>query len=208
MAISYPLSLPTVSGISSIRFIARNTVAVTTSPFTYKQQVLKHSGERWEADISLSPMNRSDAEEWNAFLMSLGGQYGTFLLGDPLGATPRGSARDTDTILVNGASQTGNALIFDTNQTSQTGYLKAGDYIQIGTAADTQLYKVLSDVDTDAGGDASVDIWPSLRSSPSDNATIKVQNTVGLFRLSSSETGWDANVASIYGITFGAVEAI
>lgn len=208
MAISYPLSLPTAAGIRAVRLIARNTVAVTTSPFTYKQQVLKHSGERWEADVTLPPMNRTDAEEWNSFLLSLGGQYGTFLLGDPNAATPRGSARNADSILVNGASQTGNSLIIDGCTVSQTGYLKAGDYIQIGTGADSQLYKVLADVDSDSGGNASIDIWPSLRSSPADNAAIYVESAKGLFRLASSDTSWDINEVGFYGITFGAVEAI
>lgn len=209
MAISYPLDLPTVTGISSIKLLAKNTVAVTTSPFTYKQQVLKHSGERWEADISLPPMNRADAEEWIAFLMSLGGQYGTFLMGDPIGATPRGSASSTPgTPLVNGASQTGNILAIDGCPTSTVNYLRAGDYIQIGSASSTRLYKVLADVDTNSSGEASIDIWPSLRESPADNAAVTVSSCKGLFRLASSETSWDIGAASFYGITFGAVEAI
>ncbi len=37
-------------------------------------------------------MNREDAEQWVSFLMKLYGQKGTFLLGDPLGGTARGSA--------------------------------------------------------------------------------------------------------------------
>lgn len=209
MAISYPLDLPTVSGIANIRLVANNTVAVTTSPFTYKQQILKHSGERWEADISLPPMQRADAEEWIAFLLSLGGQYGTFLLGDPIGATPRGSASVTPgTPLVNGSGQTGNILAIDGCPTSTSNYLRAGDYIQIGLASSTRLYKVLADVNTNASGEASVDIWPSLRESPDNNAAVTVSSCKGLFRLAAAETSWDINTASFYGISFGAVEAI
>jgi len=209
MAISYPLSTPTVTGIQSIRLIARNTIAVTTSPFTYKQQILKHSGARWEADITLPPMKREKAEEWNAFLLSLNGQYGTFLLADPLGATPRGSASSAPgTPLVNGASQTGNILAIDGCPNSATGYLKAGDYIQLGSASSTRLYKVLEDIDTNASGEASISIWPDLRESPSDNQAVTVSNAKGLFRLASNESSFNINQASVYGITFGAVEAI
>lgn len=209
MAISYPLNLPTVSGIQSIQIIARNTIAVTTSPYTYKQQILKHSGARWEADITLAPMQRADADEWNAFLTSLNGQYGTFLLGDPLAATPRGSAGVTPgTPLVNGAAQTGNILAIDGCPNSVTGYLKAGDYIQLGSASSTRLYRVLADVNTNSSGEASIDIWPDLRESPSDNAAVTVTNTKGLFRLSSNESAFTINNSSIYGISFGAVEAI
>jgi hypothetical protein len=209
VAISYPLTTPTVSGIQSIRLIARNTIAVTTSPFTYKQQILKHSGARWEADILLPPMKREDAEEWNAFLMSLNGQYGTFLLSDPLGVTPRGSASSAPgTPVVNGASQTGNILAIDGCPFSATGYLKAGDYIQLGSASSTRLYKVLEDIDTNASGEASISIWPDLRESPSDNQSVTVTNCKGLFRLASNESSFNINESSFYGITFGAVEAI
>ena len=83
MAISYPLSTPTNKTIAEIRLIARNVVGVSTSPFTLKQQTYQFSGQRWEADIQLPAMQRDNAEEWVAFLMSLYGQKGTFLLGDP-----------------------------------------------------------------------------------------------------------------------------
>lgn len=209
MAISYPVNLPSVSGISSIRLIARNIVAQTESPFTFKQQIVKHAGERWEADITLSPMKRPDAEEWNAFILSLGGKLGTFLLGDPLGAQPRGSASSVaGTPRVNGSDQTGNVLAVDGLPPSQTSYLLPGDYIQLGGGSSSRLHKVLRTVASNSSGQASIDIWPALRESPSDNAFITVTNAKGLFRLASNENGWDANNASIYGITFGAVEAI
>jgi hypothetical protein len=154
-------------------------------------------------------MKREDADEWNAFLTSLNGQFGTFLLGDPLAANPRGSAGVTPgTPLVNGTSQTGNILAIDGCPESATGYLKAGDYIQLGSGSTSRLYKVLSDVNTTSDGAASIDIWPDLRESPSDNAPVTVTNTKGLFRLSSNESSFTISNASIYGISFGAVEAI
>ena len=73
MAISYPLSLPTHTGITSIEFRAINTVAYSRSPFTLAGQAHAYSGEAWEADITLPPMNRDDAEQWIAFLISLRG---------------------------------------------------------------------------------------------------------------------------------------
>ena len=57
-------------------------------------------------------------------------------------------------------------------------------------------------------GEVSLDIWPFIRPAPSDNASVVVTNTVGQFRLASNEQNWNINEASIYGITFGAVEAI
>lgn len=208
MAETYPINHPT-TGIARVRFLAKTAVAVSQSPFSLSQQVYKHQGMRWEADITLPPMKRADAESWASFLLRLRGQYGTFLLGDPAAATPRGSASTTPgTPLVNGASQTGENLNIDGCPTSVTGYLKAGDYIQLGSSATAQLYKVLEDVDTNASGEATLNIFPNLRSSPSDDASVTVSNAKGLFRLATNDVSWDVNEASIYGITFGAIEAL
>jgi hypothetical protein len=154
-------------------------------------------------------MKRDDAEEWVAFLLSLGGSYGTFLLGDPIGGTARGSASTTPgTPVVSGDNQTGDILVIDGLPVSVTGYLKAGDYIQLGSGLTSRLHKVLESVDTNSSGEASVTIWPSLRESPADGATVTVSDCKGLFRLNTSETMWDINTASVYGMTFGAAEAI
>ena len=92
MAIAYPLSIPTAIGIEQIELRANNVVAVSESPFTFVQQTVVHSGQRWEASVTIPPVRRDLAEPWIAFLLSLQGRRGTFLLGDPNMATPRGSA--------------------------------------------------------------------------------------------------------------------
>ena len=209
MAESYPLSLPTVSGFTQVRLVARSSVGVSTSPFSYKQQVYRHPGQRWEAELTVPPLRRESAEEWLSFLMRLRGRFGTFLLGDPLGATPRGSAATAPgTPLVNGADQTGDELVIDGIPTSGDDYLKAGDYIQLGSGATARLYKVLEDVAIDGSGGATLNIWPALRSSPADDATVTVSNAKGVFRLASNETDWDANQLGIYGTMFAANEAL
>lgn len=209
MAIVYPLSLPTVSGIRSIVLRTKNSVGLSQSPFTFKQQVISYGGQSWEADISLPPMSRDDAEEWVSFLLQLKGLEGTFLLGDPSGATPRGSAASVaGTPVVNGASQTGGSLAIDGLPASATGYLKAGDYIQLGSGLGATLHKVLKDVDSNASGEATLDVYPSVRSAPEDGATVTVSSAKGVFRLSSNQTQWSINEVTFFGLTFGAQEAI
>ncbi len=205
MAISYPISLPSTD-IAKIKLVANNIVGVSVSPFTAAQQVYRYSGQYWEADVTLPPMKREVAEYWISFLLKLNGSYGTFLLGDPNGATARGVA--TGTPLVKGASQTGNELITDGWTSGVTGILKAGDYIQLGSGSTAKLHKVLDDVNSDGSGNATLTIFPDLRSSPADNAAIVVSSPKGVFRLSSTQAIWDVNEASIYGITFGAREAL
>lgn len=386
MSIAYPLNTPTNIGIANIAFTAENAVAISQSPFTYAQQVVSHPGQRWGASISLPPMKRQDAEYWVAFLLSLKGQAGTFLLGDPncfnaqgsatakrnllvysehfenviwsktdllavtgnTEAAPDGSvtaekivpsatltgqhhisqtkavvfgetytasvylraggyswarlslsnqftsnyvylntstgaiglnsglsniqvvnagggwwrlsARATATAsgntnflvyslvandfvafsgdgtsgtivwgaqlevglaptayqavydaygpFVNGASQTGDTLVIDGCSPSVTGFLMPGDYIQLGAASSATLHKVLTQVDTDSVGGATLDLWPSIRTAPADNADVVVANTKGLFRLKENITQWQINDISSYGITFDCVEAI
>jgi len=206
MPISYPRALPTHTGIRQITLRAVNVTAVSESVFTLRQQVFKHSGERWEAEVTLPQMARSDAEQWVAWLLSMRGREGTFLLGDPLGATPRGSAGGTPR--VNGASQTGDSISIDGCTASQTGWLKAGDYIQLGSGAGSSLHKVLQDVSSNGAGQATIDVWPSIRTAPADNSTVVVSAGKGVFRLATSNTEWSINEIAHWGIVFPAVEAI
>jgi hypothetical protein len=206
MAISYPLALPTSIGIANITLSANNAVAISQSPFTFQQQVVQHPGQRWSASITIPPVRRDLAEPWNAFLLALDGPVGTFLLGDPNAKAPQGVG--TGSPRVNGGSQTGSSLVIDGATPSTTDWLKAGDYIQIGTGTNSRLYKVLEDADSDVDGNVTLSIWPKLRSSPSDNAIIRVNNTVGKFRLTSREQTFSIDNASIYGISFDCVEAL
>jgi hypothetical protein len=209
MALSYPLNTPTNIGIANITFSAENAVTISQSPFTFQQQVVAHPGQRWAASIALPPMKRQDAEYWVAFLLSLKGQIGTFLLGDPNCVTAQGSASTAPgTPVVEGANQTGGSLAISGLPASATGYLLPGDYIQIGSASTTQLYKVLTQVDSDASGGATLDIWPNLRGSPPNSSLVTISNTKGKFRLSNNIQQWQINEISSYGITFDCVEAL
>ena len=209
MAETYPLAFPTQTVIARVEITATDVVAITESPFTFSQQVVRHAGARWSATITIPPVKREDSEYWNSFLLRLRGQFGTFLLGDPNGATPRGSAASAaGTPVVNGASQTGNELAIDGLPASATGYLKAGDYIQLGSGASARLYKVLEDVSSNGSGEATLNLWPDLRSSPNDDATVVVSNAIGVFRLTENETVWTINNAGFYAINFAAVEAL
>lgn len=209
MAISYPLALPTVTRVRSIDLTAINAVAYSQSPFTFAGQAHAYQGQMWQADVSLPPMRRTAAEQWIAFLLSLRGQYGTFLLGDPTCSVPMGLAKDFAGLpKVNGANQTGQTLTIDGASKSKTDWLKAGDYIQLGTGTSSRLHKVLQNVTTDSSGNATIEVWPRIRTAPADNADVTVSGAKGLFRLSSNEQNWSINEASIYGITFGAMEVV
>ena len=206
MTISYPRNLPTHTGIMSVEMRAVNAVAYSRSPFTYAGQAHAYAGQMWQADINLPPMHEDDAEQWVAWLISLRGQLGTFLFGVPSRATPRGSAGGSP--LVAGSGQTGGTLNIDGADADQATFLKAGDYIQLGTGASSTLHKVLVDAATDGAGEASLELWPHMRSSPTNNSSVVISSAKGLFRLASNEQAWSVDHARVYGISFGAMEAV
>ena len=67
---------------------------------------------------------------------------------------------------------------------------------------------MLENVDSNASGEATLNLFPAVRTAPADNAAVTVSDAKGNFRLNGNETAWDIDTATIYGITFGAVEAI
>lgn len=191
--ISYPLSLPGDGGVAAIKLSAANAVAVSRSPFTFSTQVHAYDGEMWSASVTLPTYRKELADPWIAFLLSLRGQYGTFLLGDPDKAVPRGTA-----VAANISGSLGDRTV----TVVMAGTLLAGDYIQLGSGASARLHKVL----TDRVGSGSLEIWPALRADYSGAATLT--DTKGVFRLASNVTEWDINNASFYGVQFEAMEDI
>lgn len=208
MAISYPLNFPTTTGVASITIEPMSVVGISRSIYTLEEQIQVHQGQAWKAAIYLPVMKRDDAEEWIAFLLSLNGAQGTFLMGDPTGASPRGSA-DTapGTPTVYGGSQTGNTLAITGAPAGATNYLKRGDYIQLGSGSSSRLHRVLTDASTDSAGEVTLDIWPNLRESPSNGASVVVENTVGLWRL-NGPLSFPTNVSKIYELSFECMESI
>jgi hypothetical protein len=194
MTITYPLSQPETIGIESIELRAMNAVATSQSPFTYRQQIISHGGQMWQASVTIPSVRREYAAAWKSMLVSLKGQTGTFLLGDPDYATPRGTV---SSCTLSGAAGS------ETPDVVMTGTLLAGDYIQLGDGSSAKLHMILSD----RSGSGAVDIWPALRSTYS-GATVTFNNAKGVFRLASNLTTWSINNSSTYGISFEAVEAI
>lgn len=204
MAISYPLSLPAAFKLARITIAANDVVGVSESPFTGEQQIYQHQGQWLEATVTLPPMVRDDAEEVVAFLFALNGRVGTFLMKLPGGG--RGAASGSP--VVDGASQTGAALAIRGASASITNWLKAGDWLQIGSGATARLHKVLTAANTDSSGKATLDLWPRLRYSPADGAPVTLSNPMGLWRLMANKRDYDIQQAMMYGVSFACREAL
>lgn len=205
------IDTPTSIGFAEIELSANNAVAISQSPFTFATQVHSYAGQMWQANVSIPPVRRELSEPWVAFLVALRGPVNKFLLGDPLGAEPRGSVSG-DTVLVRndegGNLKDATTVRVDGFTAGQTGLLLPGDYIQLGSASTATLHKVLNSVDSDGSGIAEIDIWPYLRRDLIDNESVTYTNAQGLFRLAAGQQSWSINNSNAYGISFQAMEAI
>jgi len=202
-------ALPSTPAPRSVTFTVNDAVASSRSAFTNLTQTQTWQGaDYWDIAVTLPPMKRQDAAAWIAFLMSLQGQANVFQIGDPDGAVPLGipvgtpvvSTADTATDNLPGTT----TLMTKGWAASQFRLLLPGSYLQIGY----RLHTCLDVVDSDANGNASFSIWPSIREQPADGAAITLAGARGLFRLSSNARQWSNDVAQLYGISFRATEAL
>lgn len=211
MAFTFPLPFPSAleNEIRSVAIEPLSIVSQTASEFSAAQQIQVHPGQLWRMNVQLASQKRPTAELFNAFRLRLNNQEGTFLLGDPAAAIPRGTAASTPgTPIVSGVDQIGDTLTFSGGPNSETGWLLEGDYISLGTGEVTRLHKILEDLDTSGTGTGLMKIWPSLRESPNDLSPIIVQSAKGTWRLAGDTAGWAVSVALFYTLSFKAVEAL
>lgn len=99
-----------------------------------------------------------------------------------------------------------------TNVSSGAGTIKKGDYLAIHDAASAtsnpvQYVMAVEDA-TASGSDYGVRIEPKLRANITAGYYVKFSSPKGQFRLASNQASWSVNEASIYGLSFTAVEVI
>ncbi len=211
---TFPLINPTTFGIASLTWTAFSNDSYTRSPWSLITIKQIFDGRIWTGHLTFSQLNDANrGRELSAWLTALrrsGTNAGTFLFGDPGAIFPLGSAKDTPgTPLVNGASQTGEAFNVKGLPLSATGYLLAGDYIQIGTGIASRLKKVLDDVNSDGSGNATMNLWPPVRTAPTDSSVIVVSGAEGLFVSPSAVSQWGMLTPDIYaGVTLDVAEVV
>lgn len=209
MALSFPLSVPDYNDIQQMQIETFNAVSRSASPYTLSHQTQENSGVVRIFRFQLRPMFKEDANTWIAWLESLRGGSKTLLIGDPHNRSPQGSASTSPgTPLVAGASQTGAELDIDGCPANATGYLLAGDWIQLGSGVDARLYRVTATVSTNGSGAATVDIFPDLRTSPADNSAVTVSSTEGCFRLVEPRVAVSVGVHHVHDIEFQVIESL
>ncbi len=209
---SFPLVSPTNYGVGALAWEAVSNDAYARAPWTLDLIKQIFDGRMWAGTLTILPQNEANGRALTAWLTALrraGTNAGTFMLGDPSAPEPLGSAKDTPGApVVAGASQTGESLNVSGLPTSATGYLLAGDYIQIGSGVSARLKKVLDDVDSDGSGLATMVLWPPVRTAPSNGSAIVVSDPEGLFISPGAVSSWRVRAPVEHDITINVAEVV
>ena len=206
---TYPIDMPTSPNFSQSTFGLQRFVSVSASPYTGYQQSHEWPFSNWTATLTLPPMKREQAREWQAFFMLLHGRKGFFLLGDPDAKSPTGSIGASLTVRTTAAVAIGAHDVPIDGLNALTPYvLRKGDYLQFGSASTAKLHMVVNNPTSDALGACTVTVEPPIKTALLNDALVTYVSAQGLFRLSDNYTSWDANAISVYGITFSCNEVL
>jgi len=137
------ITMPTTPNFVTSNFTLVRTVGTTVSPFTGKTKTQEFDGVYWTAEVSLPPMRRDVALNWQSFLLDLNGPVNTFKFTDPDALSNLGTyttAHLTSEIRTNNTSVT---LSFASNGTLTAGAstfanTKVGDFIVVTGAVNEE----------------------------------------------------------------------
>jgi len=128
--------MPTTPNFVRSNFRLFRAIGQTASPFTGKQLTQEFDAVFWQSEVTLPPLNRTQAVEWQSFLMQLKGTTNHFKFADPDALTNTGTFSTTHLIAENRVSNTNVSLtVTNTNTITANASTFAnaivGDFIHI-----------------------------------------------------------------------------
>lgn len=172
------------------------------SPLSNAVQTVSRKGSYWKTTMTFSNLTGAQRSELQAFISKLDGQTHRMRIRD-YGAVRYGAANALTTPQVNGAGQTGSALVANGAQASVSSYFAAGDYVSFNN----ELHIVTDDVDSDASGNISIPLAPPIRKTPPDNAEIEFLAPTGVFMMTNNPA-WSTQSLYVSNITIEAIEDV
>ena len=157
-----PLPTTRIPARAKLTTFAPNRVSLTHN---YRKVVRSASVHRWRLTLTYGDMIREEADELFAYLVSQGGQFGTFdipltVIGrdSPVGIYNSGS----DSPVVNGAHSVEDTTIATSGwRNNGTALCKKGSFVQF--AGDNKLYILTEQVDSNGSGQATLTIYPGIK---------------------------------------------
>ncbi len=203
--------LPSSPGFRQIEWAPVDATVSNISPYTRQEQVqMWAGGEYWAGTLTLPTLSRADAAAWTAALLALRGTTHAFQVQDQayIGmqnpANAFGGQPSLGGVPYNGITHAPGTTAITTVgwPANQARVLTPGDYLQIGW----RLHRVVGEVDSDAGGNAAIPIWPSLRETPAQGTSVDVVQPVGIFRRADKVLNWSTNYDGTTTLSFKIVE--
>lgn len=130
------ITMPSAPNFSRSTFTLNRAVSNTVSPFTGATRTQEYDFAGWSSTVSLPPLRRDVAAQWQSFLLNLKGSSNYFLFNDPDAKTPRGTYNTNNLasdIRINSGSQVTSVTLSFSGSTITAGTaifdgLVAGDF--------------------------------------------------------------------------------
>lgn len=90
------VTMPSTPNFVRSNFVLRRAVGSVASPYTGKVRTQEYDGVYWEATVTLPPMRRDVAKNWQSFLLELNGPVNHFKFADPDALTNQGTYNAND----------------------------------------------------------------------------------------------------------------
>ena len=85
------ITMPTTPNFVRSNFRLVRAIGAVASPYTGKIRTQEFDGVFWEASVTLPPMRRDVALNWQSFLLELNGSVNNFKFADPDALVRRGT---------------------------------------------------------------------------------------------------------------------
>lgn len=112
------VTMPNTPNFVRSNFVLRRAVGSVASPYTGKVRTQEYDGVFWEATVTLPPMRRDVAKNWQSFLLELNGPVNHFKFADPDALTNQGTYDANDLKAKNRINQ--GSIELDFSSTTQT----------------------------------------------------------------------------------------
>mgnify|MGYP001197654659 CR=1 FL=1 len=172
------------------------------SPVSGAVQTLSRKGSFWKTRMTFSNLRGNDRAEMQAFIAKMDGQTHRMRLED-YGRLRYGAATSPQSVLVNGAGQTGSSISLDGATNSVTNFFKAGDYMSFNN----ELHMVTADASSNSSGQLTVSISPPIRKPTTNDDAVQIFAPLGVFMMINTPR-WSTESTYISSITIEAVEDV
>lgn len=192
------ITIPSTPKPSSMSWKLIQPGQTNVSIFTGARQVMASGRGWWECEIAYPPIVGTNSfNAWRSFMAKMRGAVNDV----QIAVDPTAQSSISNTMLVNGAGQTGRSINVDGLPNSTT-VLVAGQFVTIGN----QLLQLTADVTSNGSGQATLTFEPSIRAAPADNAVVEFKNPYALMYI-KDDVSYSVEAGYIYHIAFNLRES-